>query len=127
MSDFSFRKGERLSSSKAISSLFQSGRVVVSPPFRFIYIQTGPGEFPARMAVSVPKRLYRRAVDRNLLKRRIREAYRMRKPVFYDQLTMLGKGIEMVIQYQHGQKMDFKSIEEALHRGMEKVITQLNE
>ncbi len=41
------------------------------------------GHTPALMAVSVPKRLFKRAVDRNLMKRRIREAYRLQKPGLY--------------------------------------------
>jgi ribonuclease P protein component len=127
MPEFSFSKGERLTSKKVIATLFQEGNVVISPPFRILYARTVPGEFPAKMAVSVPKRLFKRAVDRNLLKRRIREAYRIRKPDFYGRLSGLGTGVELVIQFQNGQLMDFHTLSEGLSRGIEKLIARLNE
>ena len=52
------------------------------------------------MAVSVPKRLFKRAVDRNLLKRRIREAYRLQKPDFLEFLHASGLSLKVVIQFR---------------------------
>ena len=69
------------------------------------------------MAVSVPKRLFKRAVDRNLLKRRIREAYRLNKSDLYNLLEHKELKIKLVIQYQHKKIADFHAIEEGLLKG----------
>ncbi|MGW8314914.1 MAG: ribonuclease P protein component [Bacteroidales bacterium] len=126
MSDFSFHKGERLSGKKAISALFLSGRGVTVPPFRFLYLPASGTSYPVRTAITVPKRLFRKAVDRNLLKRRIREAYRLLKPKIYREISKKGVAIHLVIQYQHGEIMPFNLLSEALQKGLEKLLSELN-
>jgi ribonuclease P protein component len=76
------------------------------------------------MAVSVPKRLFKRAVDRNLLKRRIREAYRRQKPVFYQALSERDAQLELVIQYRGRKIMAYREIETALRGLLERVIRE---
>jgi ribonuclease P protein component len=124
MSQFSFNKGERLSSSETISNLFRNGRSAVQFPLRFIYTVDMESNFPARMAVSVPKRLFKRAVDRNLLKRRIREAYRLQKNDFYKELEKKHVRLNLVIQYQHGEIMDYEKLEKSVRAGLDKVVRQ---
>jgi ribonuclease P protein component len=85
--NFSFPKSERLTQIKIIDSLFQKDSTNVSQrfvyPFRVLYLSNLQAnlEFP-QIVISVPKRKFKKAVDRNLLKRRIREAYRLNKPQF---------------------------------------------
>ena len=79
------------------------------------------------MAVSVPKRLFKRAVDRNLLKRRIREAYRLNKSDLYKILEQKELKIKLVIQYQHKEIAGFHAIEEGLLKGMTKLLQKLDE
>jgi len=85
--NFSFPKSERLTQIKIIDSLFQKDSTNVSQrfvyPFRVLYLSNSQAnlEFP-QIVISVPKRKFKKAVDRNLLKRRIREAYRLNKPQF---------------------------------------------
>jgi len=126
MPDFSFKKGERLAGKKEISALFLSGRGVTFPPFRFLYLPASGGPYPARTAIAVPKRLYRRAVDRNLLKRRIREAYRLMKPAIYRQLNEKGMKIHLVIQYRHESLLPFEPLKEALQKGIEQLMHEIS-
>lgn len=77
------------------------------------------------MAVSVPKRLFKRAVDRNLLKRRIREAYRLNKHVLYDLLLQSDLKLNLVIQYHQREIADFHTIESGILKGIEKLRQQL--
>lgn len=70
------------------------------------------------MAVSVPKRLYKRAVDRNLLKRRIREAYRMQKPDLMEDLAKNGRGAELVIQYRGREIASHQIIKKKLNEAL---------
>ena len=74
-------KSERLSGLTAVSALFERGKGLSSGCLRckYIAIPTHADAGVSRIVVSVPKRLFKRAVKRNLLKRRIREAYRHQK------------------------------------------------
>ena len=83
--------------------------------------------FTAEMGVSVPKRLFKRAVDRNLLKRRIREAYRLNKSDLYSVLEQNKLNLLLVIQYQHREIADFQTIEEGLTKGLSKLIKKMKE
>ncbi len=125
MPEFSFKKGERLSSKKAISSLFQSGRSVASYPIRIIYSQTESEQYPAMVAISVPKRLFKKAVDRNLLKRRIREAYRLNKPEFYTSLQRNNTQMTMVILYQHKEILDYLTVEKGVKMALDLLLQKL--
>lgn len=73
------------------------------------------------MAVSVPKRLFKRAVDRNLLKRRIREAYRLNKYELYDFLKPGETQVHLLIQYTQKEIKDYREIEAGVLKGFEKV------
>jgi ribonuclease P protein component len=89
-----------------------------------LYTWDKTGAYPALMAVSVPKRLFKRAVDRNLLKRRIREAYRRQKPDFYLALSTREVQLELVIQYRGRKMADYREIETALTGLLERVVRE---
>ena len=77
------------------------------------------------MAVSVPKRLFKRAVDRNLLKRRIREAYRLQKPEFFDFLKDAGLNIQLVVQYKGREIESYQTIAEKLQEALNRLKFKL--
>ena len=86
--DFGFPKRERVCLKKDIDALLESGEVVFRYPLRVLYLRN-TGSESHRALFSVPKKSFRRAVARNLLKRRMREAYRHLKHLlggepFYD-------------------------------------------
>ena len=95
--DQRLRKVERLRSKKEIDSLFKAGRSTKAYPFLAVW-QTAESEspFPAQMAVSVAKKRIKRAVDRNLVKRRVREAYRREKLTLYKALTEKGLTLKLM-------------------------------
>ena len=72
------KKAERLSSKTGLSTLLSKGKWGVQGPIRYCCLPDN-GQEQARIVVSVPKKMFRRAVKRNLLKRRIRESYRTQK------------------------------------------------
>lgn len=79
-------KGERLKKKQHLDALFQSEHSFIEYPFRIVYckIPKEEAEIPAKVLISIPKRRIKKAVNRNLLKRRTREAYRREKQKLYE-------------------------------------------
>jgi ribonuclease P protein component len=95
----SFAKGERLCGVKTISELFSAGRSLNMPPVRVIYriMPENSLQEPARVLVSVPKRNFKKAVDRNLIRRRVKEAYRQNKTPLIKALNAGSRRIDLAI------------------------------
>ena len=72
-----FPKSERLTNKKLIGELFDKGSSFHVHPLKVLYLES-PSE-SNQVLITVPKKIFKRAVDRNLIKRRIREAYRTNK------------------------------------------------
>ncbi|MDX9902654.1 MAG: ribonuclease P protein component [Bacteroidales bacterium] len=92
-------KGERLCGVKAISELFAGGRFLSVPPLKIIY-RTMPSEKSVstiRVLISVPKRHFRKATDRNLIRRRIREAWRLNRRPLAERLEEGGRRMDLAI------------------------------
>lgn len=85
-----FRKRERMVSLKLIETLFGGGcsQSVAAFPLRAVYMlsERQPADAPVQLLVSVPKKRFHHAVDRNRVKRQIREAYRLHKDLLYQVL-----------------------------------------
>ncbi|WBX68933.1 ribonuclease P protein component [Tenacibaculum dicentrarchi] len=82
---FTLGQQERLKSKKLIGKLYEEGKSVKVFPLRMVYIQTEhTSKFPVQVGVSVPKRNFKSAVDRNRIKRLLRETYRKEKYTVYD-------------------------------------------
>ena len=104
------KKRERLSSGIGLSRLFAGGRYGSTEGMRYCF-NAGNSLPYNRIVVSVPKKCFRRAVKRNLLKRRIREAYRLNKsllPVFPD------GGTDILFIYSTGEILDFNAVTTAV-------------
>ena len=99
---FTLGKEERLKSRKLIEKLYKEGNSIKIFPLRMIFLQTEhTSNYPAQAGFSVPKRNFKNAVDRNHLKRLLRETYRKQKHTVYDtvdkpyiyMISYLGKDI----------------------------------
>lgn len=101
------KKKERLSVGTDLSRLFASGRYGFTDGFRYCY-RIG-NELPFnRIVVSVPKKCFRRAVKRNLLKRRIREAYRLNKNLL--PVNAEKGGTDILFIYSSKDILDFNAV-----------------
>lgn len=121
--DFSFHHTERLKSRKTIGLLFKGsgGQSYVAYPFRVVWILLDDGihsDFPAQVALSVSKRTFKTAVERNRLKRQIREAYRLHKHELYEKLTAADHRIALMLMYIAKEPVPFDEIE----KGVMKVV-----
>lgn len=101
------KKKERLSVGTDLSRLFASGRYGFTDGFRYCY-RIGNGLPFNRIVVSVPKKCFRRAVKRNLLKRRIREAYRLNKNLL--PVNAEKGGTDIIFIYRTKDILDFNTI-----------------
>jgi len=80
MGKLTFHKEEKLSKEKLIQELFDKGSSFYLYPYKVFFMPNPDQEHPChQIMISIPKRNFKRAVDRNLIKRRIREAYRINK------------------------------------------------
>ncbi|WP_288965193.1 ribonuclease P protein component [uncultured Porphyromonas sp.] len=79
MKEYGLTKSERLYLREEIRQLFESRSRFVCYPYRVVWRLEEPSEEPLKVLISVPKRLIRHAVDRNTIKRRTREAWRLQK------------------------------------------------
>ncbi len=102
MADETLPKSERLCGQTAVVELFGSGKGFSAGCFRCKVLFRDGGE-PSRIVVSVPKRHFKRAVRRNLLKRRIRESYRRQK-------TLLGPGADVLFIYTSREVLPYEAI-----------------
>ena len=104
-----FPKAEKLTGKKKIEELFQDGSSIFLHPFlRKFTLSEG---LLHRVLISVPKKKIKRAVDRNLIKRRIREAYRLNKQLIYDEPETF---YHVGFIYQDTKVLAFSEIEEKL-------------
>lgn len=106
----SFSKIERLSSKKSIDELFLRGDSKTQFPLKMIYHFTDfESPFPARVVFVVPKKKHKRANKRNVIKRRMREAYRLNKSGFY--LQMASKKVDLMFICLSNEELSYKTIE----------------
>lgn len=106
-----FPKKEKLKSKKQIALLFSEGKAITAYPLRMVYTElvNKQNDVPFKVGVSVSKRLHKKAVDRNRIKRLMREAYRLNKQIIFEQKT--NKQYAMMFLYLSKDKFEFKSIE----------------
>ncbi len=120
MHKFSLKKSERLSRKKVIDKLFSEGNAFFSYPLKVIFLETElPVEYAVQAGFSVSKRNFKKAVQRNLLKRRMREAYRLNKHVVSSDIE--GKQLAVMFIYSAKEIEDSQLIE----KGMIKALKNL--
>jgi ribonuclease P protein component len=135
--EHTFHRAERLKSEKIINNLFKGGRSFSCYPLRLVWsesvvetpvdahpITKSEPFFPVQFSLSVPKRAFKRAHDRNLLRRRVRESYRLHKHNLYDLLkkpaleSHKNKQFSFMVLYTAKEILPYGEIE----RGVKKMI-----
>ncbi|WP_075340634.1 ribonuclease P protein component [Tenacibaculum agarivorans] len=118
-------KQERLKSRKLIEQLYTQGNSVKKFPLRMVYLQTEhDSNYPVQFGVSVPKRKFKRAVDRNRIKRLIRESYRLQKKIVY---SSVDKPYVFMISYLAKEEWDYAKIEHSMQKLLQLFIDKVSE
>jgi len=119
-----FTKAERLSSKVEIERLFETGKSFNSAPFKIIWKETPESAVPVKIVLSIPKRLFKKAVDRNRLKRLTREAYRKNKNLLIDNLK--NKKTHLMFIYTSKTMIDYVEMEGKIIAALQRLSNTIN-
>ena len=117
MGAFRFPKAERLSRKKTIEELFEKGTSFSAFPLKVIYRHQEEKAARNQVLISVPSRNFRKAADRNTLKRRIREGYRLNKAI-------LGASTRFSVAYIYTAREVLPS--STIHQAVQSSLQRLN-
>ncbi|MEP6806351.1 MAG: ribonuclease P protein component [Flavobacterium sp.] len=122
--NFTYPKNERLKSKTTIDLLFSDGKSVSKYPLRLVYRQAEVGaEEKIKMGVSVSKKYFKKAVDRNYFKRVLRETYRLNKHLLLDNIE---QPYSIMFFYQTKDKLSYEEINTKTIQLFEKFLLQVN-
>ena len=126
MGQYRLTKKERLSGKKQIEVIFREGNSFFIAPFRVIWLSydQGPMRAPVRMMIAVSGKNIRKAVKRNLIKRRMREAYRKHKNILTEWLADKNMALDVVFIYTGTQILLYQDIEKKLVLSLQKIVAE---
>lgn len=117
---------EHLKSKSVIEQLYTNGASVTAYPLRAVFLEQEQEkqQTTATILISVAKKRFRHAVDRNLVKRRIREAYRTSKHQFIETLENNGKKMAVAIMYIDTRHNSTAFIKRKMEKLLESITTK---
>jgi ribonuclease P protein component len=118
---FGFSKAEHLKSRKQIDGLFENGKAVSAFPVRAIYRFLPAEKTALLVGVSASKKNFKKAVDRNRLKRLLREAYRLQKEELAAQVKEAGKAGNIFFIYTDKTIADFETVKTAMGKCLQRL------
>lgn len=126
---FSYSKNEKLKSKNTIDLLFSKGKSVSKYPLRLVFIENNSdlgldSELKLKVGVSVSKKYFKKAVDRNYYKRVLRETYRLNKSILLDNLV---KSYSFMLFYQTKDQLNYDEINTKTIALFEKFIQSVKE
>lgn len=121
-------KRERLNSRKVIEELFTGGgRSLPLFPLRIVYMPLENDSFPtASILIIVPKRRFKRAVNRNRVKRQIREAYRKNKDILLNPLEASGRKMVFALIWIDNKLRDSAEVEDKVKKLLQLVSERIS-
>ena len=118
---FGFPKAERLKSRKQIDQLFEQGKAFSVFPIRVIYRFQNAEEGSLQAGVTASKKYFKKAVDRNRLKRLLRETYRLQKEELVKQVKETGKSAVVFFIYTDKTIAEFETIKAAMAKCLQRL------
>ncbi|MEL1255558.1 ribonuclease P protein component [Flavobacterium sp. DGU38] len=122
--NFTYPKNERLKSKTTIGLLFSEGKSVSKYPLRLVYCEADENsKEKIKIGVSVSKKYFKKAVDRNYFKRVLRETYRLNKNLLWDNIQ---QPYSLMFFYQTKDRLTYEEINTKTVQLFEKFIQQVN-
>ena len=120
---YRFSPAEHLKGETRTSALFEKGKSFIELPLSVVcLVEEPPPDAKVKVLFSAPKRYRRHAVDRNLIKRRIREAYRLNKKVLYDSVPYTwGKTLCVAFRYVSDSNIDYSVVDSKMRKALSKL------
>ncbi len=125
LKQFTLGRNERLKSRKAIDGLFKNGKRFTADPFRVFYAITN--EVELKFGTGASTRNFKKAVNRNRIKRLVREAYRLQKNPLELILKEKGKGLHLFIIYTGKELPDYQDVYTILNTILAKLSAIIDE
>ena len=120
---FSLSKHERLKSKKQIDALFLNGKAFFFFFFKVTFMFAPAGGNPQlKFGISVPKRNFKKAVDRNRIKRLSREAYRLHKILIQEKVQVDKFDLQAMFIYTHNEILGYEEIKKAIIKCLNKLM-----
>lgn len=131
---FTYQKTDKLKSRKQTQHLFSTGQAINVFPIRLIYtvepISTNADNLSLtsvlQAGVGAPSRTFRKAVQRNRVKRLLREAYRLEKPNFISQASLENKRVNLFFLYTDALVLTQVDIQGKVKEALSLLVTKLN-
>ena len=112
---FEFPKKQKLCNETAIKEMFSNGNSFVIHTIRLVWKeQVNSDDVVIKSIIVVPKKQLKLAADRNIVRRRMKEAYRLNKSTIENSLKNKGKQLNIAIVYQNDKRLSYKVIEEKI-------------
>lgn len=124
---YKFGKNEKLKSRKQIEQLFKEGKSFSSFPFRVVYVFAGNETAILQAGFSVSARYFKKAVDRNRVKRLMREAYRLQKNALHNSVTASAKKLNVFFIYTGNELPEYELIFEKMGTSIKRLQKITNE
>jgi ribonuclease P protein component len=125
---FSYNKAEKLKSRKLTEQLFSKGKTFSAFPLKVFYMPVEDElDFPLKVGVSVSSRNFKKATDRNRIKRLLREAYRTQKTKLLEHVQTNDKQLALFFLYTDKVLPEYDLIKSKMQLVLERLIKQLHE
>ena len=131
---FTYQKSDKLKSRKQTQHLFSTGQAINVFPIRLIYtieplataLEMGSPSSLLQAGVGAPSRTFRKAVQRNRVKRLLREAYRLEKPNFLSQASLDHKRVNLFFLYTDASVLTQVEIQAKVKEALAILVSKLN-
>ena len=128
MKAFGYHKKEKLKSRTELQAIFTTGKSFSVFPIKVFFIEkdTMGTSVPVHAGVGVGSKHFKKAVDRNRIKRLLREAYRLEKQRLHEVVSAQSKTISVFFLYLDKELPDYTLIRVKMKEGLEKLIKKIN-